>query len=192
VEVDGKAVAVVDADLVLALGIRKGLPYTPELEAQLLAGAARLETLDRALNALSSRARSRRELERWLVQKELPREYIPAALDLLEARGFLDDAAFARGFVRDRAVNRRQSRRRIAAELGRRGVHRTLADQAIAEVFADHGIDESEQAREAAARKLRTLSKLEPQVAKRRLYGFLARKGFGAEAIRAGLALLSP
>jgi regulatory protein len=71
-------------------------------------------------------------------------------------------------------------------------VHRTLADQAIAEVFADHGIDESEQAREAAARKLRTLSKLEPQVAKRRLYGFLARKGFGAEAIRAGLALLSP
>jgi regulatory protein len=187
VEVDGKSVAVVDADIVLALGLRKGLAFTPELEAQLEAGAARLETLDRALNALSSRARSRRELERWLVQKALPPEYIPGALDALEARGFLDDAAFARGFVRDRAVNRRQSRRRIAAELGRRGVHRTLADRAIAEVFAEHEIDESAQAREAALRKVRALAKLEPHVAKRRLYGFLARKGFGGEAIKAGL-----
>ena len=187
VEVDGKSVAVVDADLVLALGLRKGLVYSPELEAQLTVGAAKLETIDRALNALSTRSRSRRELERWLVQKNLPKEFIPDALDQLQARGFLDDAAFARGFVRDRAVNRRQSRRRISAELGRRGVERALADRAIAEVFEENEIDESAQAREAALRKVRSLSKLEPVVAKRRLYGFLARKGYGAEAIRAGL-----
>lgn len=182
-EVDGKPVATVDVNLIVELGIKIGRDYDDALDARVQQSAAKLETIDRALNALASRSRSTRELERWLVGKQLPKEHIPAALERLTEMGFLNDFEFARGFARSRAVNRGQSRRRIEAELSKRGVSRTVIGQAIADVFEHEEIDERAQVNVAAAKKLKSLLKLEPDVMRRRLYGFLARQGFNAQLI---------
>ena len=97
--------------------------------------------------------------------------------------GFLNDFEFARGFARSRAVNRGQSRRRIEAELSKRGVNRTVIGQAIADVFEHEEVDERAQVNAAAAKKLKSLLKLEPDVRRRRLYGYLARQGFNSQLI---------
>jgi SOS response regulatory protein OraA/RecX len=57
----------------------------------------------------------------------------------------------------------------------------------VAHVAEDDGLDDVASASEAAARKWRTLQKLDRAVAVRRLYGFLARKGFGGNAVRAAV-----
>lgn len=182
-EVDGKTVATVDVSLVVELGLKPGREYTDELDVLVQHSAAKLNTIDRALNALSSRSRSTKELERWLIGKQLPKEHIPGALERLTELGFLNDFEFARGFARSRAVNRGQSRRRIEAELSKRGVHRTTIGQAIADVFAHEEIDERAQVEAAAAKKMKSLLQLDPDVNRRRLYGFLARQGFNSQLI---------
>ena len=190
VEVDGKAIrledgksALVDVNLVLDHKIKIGAIFDANLEAVVRNGAARLATYDRALNALTSRARSAKELERWLANKKQPREFIAPTIEKLTELGFLNDAEFAKQFARSRAVGRGMSKRRIQAELARRGVSRELADIALAEVIDEEQIDESAQIQAIAAKKMRSLSKLAPDVQRRRLYGFLARKGYSPDLV---------
>ena len=61
-------------------------------------------------------------------------------------------------------------------------------DDAINEVMADENVDERAMVEAAAVKKLRTLAKLEPDVRRRRLYGFLARKGYAPDLVRETVA----
>ncbi|MEO7713232.1 MAG: RecX family transcriptional regulator, partial [Gemmatimonadaceae bacterium] len=61
---------------------------------------------------------------------------------------------------------------------------RAVTDAAIAMVFEEEGLDQRAVVEETARRKLRSLTKLDPAVRRRRLYGFLARRGFDGDDIR--------
>ena len=184
VEVDGRTVTTVDAATIAELKLIVGSEFSVELEQRVLRAALRLDALDRALSALSTRSRGARELERWLARKGLPEEAIHEAIDRLVERGLIDDLAFAREFARARAVNRGQSRRRIESELALRGVARETTRRAIEEIFSEQCIDERSQVTAAATKKLRSLAALGAQVKRRRLYGYLARQGFRSATIR--------
>ncbi|OYV72055.1 MAG: hypothetical protein B7Z72_05620 [Gemmatimonadetes bacterium 21-71-4] len=127
---------------------------------------------------LAARARSRAELRRQLLLKGEAAGSVDAALDLLERAGYLDDADYARQFARSKALGRGMSRRRVQQELAKRGIARELADAALADVFADEGVGEGEAVARLARRKLRSLVRLDAPTRRRRLYAFLARRGF--------------
>lgn len=181
--VDGRHEATVSIEIVERLGLRVGLPFQPVAEA-VAREAALLGTYDRALRMLAVRGRARGELRRSLVRKGEPADQVDAALDRLAAAGLLDDAAFARQFTRSRSAGVGASRRRIQQELGRRGVARQVTDDAIAEVYEEEAVDEGEVAVRAARKKARSLGGLDPAVRARRLYAYLARRGFDADDIR--------
>jgi regulatory protein len=155
------------------------------------AGDAFRATYRKALEALTRRARSTAELERWLTERDHAREHIELSIARLKSLGYLDDAQYARAFARSRAIARGMSRRRIRAELVHRGVARELIDAAIAEVMEEEGVDERALVEAAAAKKLRGMTKLEPEVRRRRLYGFLARRGYAADLVRETVAKLT-
>ena len=134
--------------------------------------------LNRAIEALARRPRSVRELERWLDDRDYPAEEISVTVEHLSARGLLNDAEYAKSFVRSRLLTRGQSRRRIQGELARRGISRELADEAINDVMAAEATTDAELVERAALKKLRSLGKLDPEVRRRRLLGFLTRQGF--------------
>jgi regulatory protein len=119
-----------------------------------------------------------------LLERDCPPDEVEAAIAKLTERGLLNDADFAKLFARSRMSNRGQSRLRVQTELARRGISRDLVDAAIAEVMSDEAFDERAMVAAAAAKKFRSLAKLEPDVQKRRLYGFLARKGYPANLVR--------
>lgn len=154
---------------------------------------ARLDELERrdrvwkareaALVLLSFRPRSAQELRRRLRGKEFPEEVVEEALAGLEGTGLVDDAAFAAAFVRDRVRFRPQGRRRLAAELRARGVDADTAREAIGGVLEDAELSETELAREAAAKWQRRAGEDRAR-ARQRFYAFLARRGFGGDAIR--------
>ena len=137
--------------------------------------------LARAIDALARRPRSVRELERWLGNRDYAAGEIAATVEHLSARGLLNDAEYARSFVRSRLVARGQSRRRIQGELARRGITSELAEAAIREVMEAEATTDVALVERAALRKLRSLAKLDPEVRRRRLHGFLARQGFPAK-----------
>ncbi len=143
-----------------------------------------ISTLAHAVEALARSARSTKDLARWLAKREHPADEIDAAIAKLTERGMLNDATYALAFARSRALGRGMSRRRIQAELARRGVAKDLAEAAIAEVMTDENVDERAMVEAAGARKFRSLQKLEPDIQRRRLYGFLARKGYPSDLVR--------
>ena len=182
--VDGKSVATLSLDGIERLGLRIGVQYSESLANRIATEAAALHTYDRAVAMLAARPRAARDLERVLVRKGEPAEYVAAAVQRLIALGILDDAQFARQFIRAKIAGAGLSRRRLQSELWRRGVAREMIDSALAEVMAEDEVDEDAQIATVAAKKLRTLRSADPAVVRRRLYAFLARRGYESSAIR--------
>lgn len=152
---------------------------------------ATLRTYDRAVMMLAARGRSAKDLERQLVRKGEPIELARLAVERLANAGFVDDASYARSFVRSKSSVGGLARRRLQQELGRKGVERTVADGAIAEVFAEEEIDEVSAATTLAMKRGRTLAGADPTAARRRLYSFLARRGYSPSVIATAIAKAS-
>jgi len=189
--VDGSTVAILSLDGIERLGVRLGVAYGESLANRVAVEAAALHTFDRALAMLAARPRAARDLERMLVRKGELAEYVAAAVQRLITLGALDDAQFARQFIRAKISGAGLSRRRLQSELWRRGVARDVIDAALAEVLEVDEVDESAQIAQVAAKKLRTLRSLDAATARRRLYAFLARRGYDGSAIRRVMDALS-
>ena len=184
--VDGHEAAVLSLEAIERLHLAVGRSVAGLEEAIALEGK-RLHTYDRALNLLAFRARSSSELTRSLVRKGEEKPHVDWAVARLVEQGLLDDAAFARSFARVKVVGGKQSRRRVQQDLARKGVSRTLSDEAIETVFEEEAVDQRAIVGEAARKKLRSLAGLDPAVQRRRLYGFLARRGYDLDDIRSVL-----
>jgi regulatory protein len=184
IQVDGVVVATLSLDAIERLHLRIGVAYTEPLANRVTVEAAALHTFDRALAMLAARPRAARDLERMLVRKGEPAEHVAAAVERLISLGILDDAQFARQFIRAKISGAGLSRRRLQSELWRRGVARDVIDAALAEVLVEDEVDEDAQIAQVAAKKLRTLRSADPAAARRRLYAFLARRGYEGSAIR--------
>jgi len=174
------------------LGVGDPLPHDARLE--LLEVDADIRVREAALTLLSYRARTRRELKTKLRQKGFVAERIDSCLDRLEQNGLLDDAAVAAAFVRDRLLLRPRGKARLASELRQKGLDPDTALKTIDRVFDEAGASDVDLAREAAegwlrrqgpgaAAALAGAHSPEREQAKRRLHGYLARRGFRGEAI---------
>jgi regulatory protein len=184
VQVDGRPAATVSIDAIERLGLRAGAVVDEPLRAALEREDAVTGAVDRALNMLAAHARSVRDLRRRLLQKEVAPDVADAAIERLTRLGLLDDAAFARQFARAKVLGAGHSRRRLKQELFRKGVAGEVAEASIEEVMADDEVDEDAIIDRVARKKLRTLGAAEPATRRRRLYGFLARRGYDSDDIR--------
>ena len=142
---------------------------------------------DQALRLLEFRARTVEELRRKLVQKGAPRAVADSVVARLLDQKLLDDTSFARQFARTRVLGAGASRRRIVLELKRKGVAPSVADEAVDSLEELEGIDPSASIHRVALKKWNALSGLDDFTRKRRLYAFLARRGFDADEIRGAL-----
>lgn len=185
--VDGRETAVLTLEAIERLRLVVGRPVAG-LEEQIALEARRLQAYDRALNMLAFRARSSTELSRSLQRKGEEKAHVEWAVDRLKEQGLLDDAAFARSFARAKVVDGKQSRRRVQQDLARKGVSRATSDEAIDTVFEEEAVDQRAIVEEAARKKLRSLAGLDAAVQRRRLYGFLARRGYELDDIRSVLS----
>mgnify|MGYP000194439395 CR=1 FL=1 len=127
---------------------------------------------ERALNFLSYRPRSTTEVRRNLRRKNVADEIIEEVIERLERAGLLDDVEFARYWVENRMQFKPRGVRALRHELRQRGV----SDAVIAEVLQD--FDEEAAARKAAQAGARRLAHLEPAEFRRKLGGYLTRRGF--------------
>lgn len=96
-------------------------------------------------------------------------------LDRLADVGLVDDRAFAGDYVLSRQRDRGLAVREISRQLRDKGVDETVIAAAVSGIGADA---EAAAARQLVARKLRSMTRLAPEVKTRRLVGMLARKGY--------------
>lgn len=134
-----------------------------------------------ALRLLKFRPRSRQELSERLATRGYDPAVVQHVLDDLERRRMVDDTALAKLWATHRMEQRGFGALRVRQELRAKGVDDVVIRQAVGEVARD--VDEAAQATEAAAKYLRRLGGLEPAAQKRRLWGFLMRRGFSGETV---------
>jgi regulatory protein len=134
-----------------------------------------------ALDLLSRRGWSRRDLARRLRRRGAAADVAEAVVADLEARGYVDDRAFAAAWAESRARGRAVGSRRLRHELRARGIDRPLVADAVRAAFAE--TDEEARALAAAARRLPALRGGAPEAIARRLAGYLARRGYPADVV---------
>ena len=134
------------------------------------------------LHQLSRSMKTRFQLAEILKKREIPEEIAVAVLDRFTEAQLIDDAVFASAYVRSRLDNGR-SASAIRSELRRKGVADSLISANLASVDSEV---EQRIANELASNRYRRMLNLDAEVRKRRLLGFLQRRGFSqAVAYRA-------
>jgi regulatory protein len=129
-----------------------------------------------AADLLSRRAWTRAELTRRLRRRGAPPEVAAEIVADLTARGYVDDAAFARHWVATRSI-RGYGAARLRAELRARGVAAPLIEAAVAELA---GPSVLARARAVAERRRPALRDVDPARAAARLRDHLLRRGYSA------------
>ncbi|HET7613339.1 MAG TPA: regulatory protein RecX [Gemmatimonadaceae bacterium] len=139
---------------------------------------------DYALNLLSGRPYSIQALHRKLIQKEYSAADADDAIRRLVDAGLLDDAKYAEQYARSKMLSTGASKRRLTQDLYRKGIKGDVATAAIAQVIDDEEIDTRAVVERVARKKLAQLGDLEPLVLRRRLFAFLARRGYDVDEIK--------
>lgn len=140
---------------------------------------------DAAVRFLGPRPRSVSEIRRHLRTKRFEDPAIDTAIDQLRAQRYIDDEAFARYWVEQRARFRPKGDRALVSELLQKGVARETIDVALGERDPEA---EVKQARAALRRPMTRWLTLEPHERKRKIHAYLAARGFSYDTIEEVIA----
>ena len=138
------------------------------------------KTLDRqkALELLSRRSCSRRELKDKLLRRGVDEQRAEDCVEWLAERGFLDDGEYA-GAVARHYSSKGYGAGRVKSELRRRGIERELADETLSEL--------PENTDKLDAFIARRLGDPSDRDSVRKVSAALFRRGYSWEEIRAAL-----
>jgi regulatory protein len=182
VYLDGKFAFGCNLNVVAKFRLREGLVLSAEQLTQIEQGELRQECFDKAIKCLERRLHSRSELNTKLRKFDYPAAIIGSVLDQLQEMNYVNDQRFAETRAELSARYKHHGSNRARVELAKKGVDRETARRAIEVVYESH--DTAADARALAVKKMRSLSRLAPAVAKRRLYGLLLRRGFDHDTIK--------
>ena len=180
---DGAYAFTLAADLVASERLDVGDHLDEPRVASLLAADQVARATEAALAFLAYRPRSEREVRDRLRRGGFAPETIEPVVAKLHDWRYLDDADFARRWIEGRAAQRPRGARLLQQELRQKGVAAETAREAIAE--AD--LDEAAAAEALARRRLAAYAGEDPQVVRRRVGAYLARRGYGFDVVRAAL-----
>jgi len=181
--IDGARAFELSDDVLAEFGLRVGNEITEKAVEQIVTSEARSRAQHIAINYLSYRPRSSREVVQHLIRKGFSEDLAQRVAERLQKLQLLDDAKFASIFVRDRL-----SRKPVGRALLRRSLHeKGIAPNIVEQVLRDHISEEDQQkaAEQLASKRLRlakaSFEKLAPERKRKRLMEYLLRRGFSNE-----------
>jgi regulatory protein len=139
------------------------------------------KTLERAtslvLRYLSYRPRSEFEV-RGRLRRRYDEQVTESVIGWLKEQGLVDDKAFALAWSQNRASHRPRSAVLIRRELLEKGIAREMAQATV------DTLDDEETAYSAGLRRANSLTDADYRTFRRRLWGYLNRRGFSQSIIR--------
>lgn len=141
--------------------------------------------LERAVEYLAARARSKREIEQKLLQVGYRPCTVEMVLYKLEKEKLLNDADFAQQWVESRA-NHKLGKNRIAQELRRKGIDADEAQEAL------EALDDEDQLSGAISLAEKAAARIKPDEDRRKSYqriaAMLARRGYSWDIAKEALS----
>jgi regulatory protein len=178
VYLDGKFAFSLNNEVIMKQKLQVGQALTRQQINNLNGEDNKLRCLNVAYHFLSLRPRSRKEVEVQLKKHRFESAEMESTLDKLEKLHLLDDQAFADYWRENRTTFRPRSRWALAQELRQKGVENEVIQTTL------ETLDENTNAYRAARQKARTLPSADYLEFRRKLGGFLQRRGFGYGVIQ--------
>lgn len=134
-----------------------------------------------SLRLLAATPKTRKELERKLLDKNFPEAAVQSALTELESRGLLSDLAYAKNLAIRLTQVKPSGRRKLSFEMKRHGVPAKVQQEILSEITEE---DEALRAKELASYKWLQGAKLDRDKRKKKVFDFLLRRGFDFQIAR--------
>jgi regulatory protein len=134
-----------------------------------------------ALRLLTRAMRTRRDIEDKLASRGFSESVVASVSERLESVGLIDDAEYAGAFLRTNLRLRPRSYRLLRSDLIKKGVSSELANSAVRE--SSQTVPETSIAREVLTKAFHRYGKLPDRERRRKLFSFMARRGFSLETI---------
>ena len=170
---DGKFAFSLDTEVVVKerLQVGQGLP---DSRIDALNESDRFHrSLEAALRYLSYRPRSEHEVRESLRRRGFGADSVDEVMARLKEQGLVDDAAFARFWKDNREAFSPRSQSLTRLELRQKRVADTIIDRVV------DTVDDDESAYKAARDKVQRIPVSDYETFRRRLGGYLKRRGFG-------------
>jgi len=133
------------------------------------------------LRALTRRDMSEREVRSWLAARDVAENDVDEWVERMQRLGYVDDLRMATHLVDKLVARGGKGRGVIVQKLTERGIDRATASDAVSHLDDD---SQQHQATELAVARASRMGTLTDEAARRRLHGFLARRGFSSTVIR--------
>jgi len=170
-----------DQDIVLQFGLKKGDVLTDQQIEEILLNEEKKKAKDRALNFLSYRDRSEKEIRTKLNGIGYEDNIIEWVIGELKRLKFLDDERFAQGYAQTQMITRPMGEYFLKRELKQKGIDSELIDQTIEKVYEEK--DQFSVAKELAQQRKSRYKDLGELKAKKRVSDFLLRRGFSWDVV---------
>ena len=187
---DDRVSVFVDGDFAMGLhksvaakhGLAEGQSLPEDREVRIAEDESLVQAKQTALNYLAHKPRTEQEVRRRLQREDVAPPIVDNVLARMRELGYVDDAAYAEDYVRNRFQSKQYGPRRIQNELVKRGIDRTAAERAVDRFFADH--DAMAAARSHAEKRWPKIARDDnPQRRKQKLYRYLVRRGFASGTV---------
>ncbi len=180
ISIDGEYRLTVDADFWFSCGYISGDEIDEEQYKALEANIFNRRCFNRALNILSRRDHSEKELFDKLARAD-GEQAAASAVEKIKALGYIDDERYATALAKELAERKGKSERAIMSELIHRGIDRNTAENAISSLT----LDECDKINILLNGKYRR--KLETEKGRQQVFNALLRLGYGCGEIRSAM-----
>jgi regulatory protein len=174
---DGKSAFSLEAEV----AAKEHLQVGEELSTAQIEALGRSDGFQRCFNAavhyLGYRPRSEAEMRERLYRRGFRDESVEAVITKLKEKGLLDDVSFAQFWKDNREMFSPRSQRLTKLELRRKGIANNIIEQITG------AVNDEDSAYRAASGKAGRLLLSDYQSFRRRLGGYLRRRGFDYEVI---------
>ena len=133
----------------------------------------------RAMHLLNDMDRTESQLRIKLLNGDYPADIVDEAIAYVKSFGYINDESYIRRFIESKKNSK--SKKEIYALLMKKGVDMEQVQEILSEYY---GAEDSLNAIRDLLRKKRYDPKSATDQETRKIYGYLARKGFGYEDIR--------
>lgn len=156
--------------------------FEKEVHREINPEKARTKTFDRAVNLLTYKARSIKELRERLLEKNWTNEQIvDEVIEKLKYYGYLNDEIFAKNLASSKLRQKPMGKRLLQQKLSQKKLDKETVETALETAFDE--MPEDELIDRAVAKRLRLKGKPETREDTKKFYDYLLRQGFSYELV---------
>lgn len=193
---DGKYTFSIGEEHLLKIKLKEEQDLTKDEIDSIKKEEGQRKLLDRAINFLSYRPRSEKEVKDYLIKtisklenlkwSDAKESFLPdLTIQKLKNYSYINDNEFAKWWVESRSRTKPKGRRHIEAELKRKGI----AQDIIEKVLPNNVTTDIDLALKVLEKKRPKLLKLQLREAQKKAYYYLGSRGFDFETIKEAFAI---